>query len=45
MGAVVAAFGLGRQTADELAEEAGTLAEYEEAVFKVRLVQRSTGRP
>ncbi len=31
------AFGLGRQTADELAEEVGTLAEYEEAVRKVRL--------
>jgi hypothetical protein len=39
------AFGLGRHTADELAEEAGKLAEYEEAVIKVRLVQRSTGRP
>ncbi len=38
------AYGLGRQTADELAEEAGTLAEYEEAVRKVRRVQRSTGR-
>ncbi len=31
------AFGLGRQTADELAEEEGTLDEYEEAVRKVRL--------
>ena len=38
------AFGLGRQTADELAEKKGTLAEYEEAVRKVRLVQQSTGR-
>ncbi len=38
------AFGLGRQTADELAEEAGKLAEYEEAVRKVRRVQRSTAR-
>ena len=45
MGAVVAAFGLGTQTADELAEEAGTLAEYEGAVFKVRRVQRLTRRP
>jgi hypothetical protein len=35
------ACGLGRETADELAEENGTLAEYEEAVRKVRLVQRS----
>jgi hypothetical protein len=35
------ACGLGRETADELAEESGTLAEYEEAVRKVRLVQRS----
>ncbi len=31
------AFRRGRQTADELAEEEGTLAEYEEAVRKVRL--------
>ena len=31
------AFGLGRKTAEKLAEEAGTLAEYEEAVRKVRL--------
>ena len=38
------ACGLGRETADELAEENGTLAEYEEAVRKVRRVQRSTGR-
>ena len=38
------AFGLGRQTAEKLAEEEGTLAEYEEAVRKVRRVQRSTGR-
>ena len=38
------AFRRGRQTADELAEEEGTLAEYEEAVRKVRRVQRSTGR-
>ena len=39
------ACGLGRQTADELAEEEGTLAEYEEAVRKVRPEQRLTGRP
>ena len=39
------AFGRGRVTADELADEEGTLAEYEEAVRKVRLVQRLTGRP
>ena len=39
------AYGLGRQTADELAEEAGTLAEYEEAVRKVRRVQRLTSGP
>jgi hypothetical protein len=38
------AFGLGRQTAEKLAEEEGTSAEYEEAVRKVRRVQRSTGR-
>ncbi len=41
------AFGLGRQTAEKLAEEEGTLDaldEYEAAVRKVRLVQRSTGR-
>ena len=38
------AFGLGRHTAEKLAEEAGTSAEYEEAVRKVRRVQRSTGR-
>ncbi len=38
------AFGLGRQTADELAEEEGMLDEYEEAVRKVRRGQRSTGR-
>ncbi len=38
------ASGLGRQTAEKLAEEEGTLAEYEEAVRKVRRVQRSTGR-
>jgi hypothetical protein len=38
------AFGLGRQTAEKLAEEEGMLAEYEEAVRKVRRVQRSTGR-
>ena len=31
------AYGLGRQTADELAEEEGMLDEYEEAVRKVRL--------
>ena len=34
------AFGLGRQTAEKLAEEEGTLAEYEEAVRKVRKVRR-----
>ncbi len=39
------AFGLGRETADELAEEEGTLDEYEGAVRKVRRVQRLTGRP
>ena len=39
------AFGRGRVTADELAEEAGMLAEYEAAVRKVRRVQPLTGRP
>ena len=39
------ACGLGRETADELAEEAGMLAEYEAAVRKVRRVQPLTGRP
>ena len=38
------AFGLGRETAEELAEEEGTLAEYEQAVRKVRRGQRSTAR-
>ncbi len=39
------AFGLGRETADEIAEEEGTLDEYEGAVRKVRLLQRLTSRP
>ncbi len=39
------AFGLGRQTAEKLAEEEGTLDEYQKAVRKVRLVQRLAGRP
>ena len=39
------AYGLGRQTAEKLAEEEGTLDEYQKAVRKVRLVQRLTGRP
>ena len=38
------AFGLGRETADEIAEEEGTLDEYEGAVRKVRLLQRLTSR-
>jgi hypothetical protein len=38
------AFGLGRQTADEIAEEEGTLDEYEGAVRKVRLLQQLTSR-
>ena len=38
------AYGLGRLSAEKLAEEAGTLAEYEAAVRKVRRGQRSTGR-
>ena len=39
------AFGLGRETAEKLAEEEGTLDEYQKAVRKVRLVQRLAGRP
>ena len=39
------AFGLDRETADEIAEEEGTLDEYEGAVRKVRLRQRLTSRP
>ena len=38
------AFGLGRQTAEKLAEEEGTLDEYEGAVRKVRLLQQLTSR-
>ena len=39
------AYGLGRETAEKLAEEEGTMDEYQKAVRKVRLVQRLTGRP
>ena len=38
------AYRLGRETADEIAEEEGTLDEYEGAVRKVRLLQRLTSR-
>jgi hypothetical protein len=38
------AYGLGRQTAEKLAEEEGTLDEYEGAVRKVRLLQQLTSR-
>jgi hypothetical protein len=39
------AYGLGRETAEKLAEEEGTMDEYQKAVRKVRLVQRLAGRP
>ena len=39
------AYGLGRETAEKLAKEEGTLDEYEGAVRKVRLLQRLTSRP